>query len=179
MPPDWSNIPSGSIARTEAIPGQRYSFRDDSPRRKPSRRGVDLDKPEGSTGSNSRCDRTLFMQYSPDRDPRRMDLPKYPTYWPGSNSPPLLRIHRRLRSIAEPLLKGRYPRTRAGSRKEAIPGRTSVLRTGKSRDVLQQGKIPSTEVSACMEAIPLRRLLPKRVNPTHGETLRTGGLSLR
>jgi hypothetical protein len=42
------------------------------------------------------------MQYSPDRDPLRMDLPKYPTYWLGSDSPPLLRIHRRLKSIAEP-----------------------------------------------------------------------------
>jgi hypothetical protein len=64
--------------------------------------GVDLDKLEGWTGSNSCFDRKLLMKYSPDRDPRRMDLPKYPTYWLGSNSPPLLRIHWRPKSNVEP-----------------------------------------------------------------------------
>lgn len=138
MPPDRRNLPKGSIARKEAIPVRRNSPRDHSPRRKPSRRGVDLDKLEGSTGSNSRCDRKLFMQYSPDRDPRRMDLPKYPTYWPGSDSPPLLTIHRRLKSITEPpperevssneswVPKGSYSPTDIGSPDRKIPGCSPV-----------------------------------------------------
>jgi hypothetical protein len=120
------------------------------------------------------------MKYSPDRDPRRMDLPKHPTYWLGSNSPPLPRIHRRLKSIAEP-----PPEREVSSNEGWVPNGSNSMTDPrfsgqeKSRDVLQQGKIPSTEVSACTEAIPSRRLLPKRVIHTHGETLRTEGLSPR
>jgi hypothetical protein len=162
MPPD-GRTSQGSIAKSEAIPGKRNSQSDDSSRRRPSRRGVDLDKPEGFTGSNSRFDRKLVMKYSPDRDPRRMDLPKYPTYWLGSDSPPLLRIHWRPKSNVEPLLKGRYPRTRAGSRKEAIPRRTSG-----SSDRINPGMFSGNGGSRRRRSQPVRKQFQRGVSSRHG-----------